>query len=275
VNVRTAARPSDLDTTRSFPVPTSTMKGWLEDTGGGDGEKPSVGDVVIEQHQIDASSPAETIVDYVEDHGVDLVVMGTHGRQGLDRARFGSVAEEVVRTAPAPVLTVRAHAPATTRPVRRILAPIDFSEASETALRHAKEIALTYGAEIDLLHVIDRPSYPSAYGLDSLDFSGETVLENAENGLADLAEEIVGHEHAKAEVVYGHPVAGILDYIEDNEIDLLVIATRGRTGLSRLLLGSVAERVLRQSPIPVFLVKPERASLLSASSDGRVEAESS
>jgi len=273
INVRTSAQPDDLDTTREFPVPFSTLKGWIDRAEGEEAGKPSLEDVEIEQTQIDADVPAKAIVDYVDEKGIDLVVMGTHGRRGLDRVRFGSVTEEVVRTAPAPVLTVRADAPSPVGKVRRVLTPIDFSDASKTALRHAKELALTYGAEIDLLHVVDEPSYPSVYELTSADVGGTEVIEKAEEGLADLARDIIGVEHSVAEVVSGHPVREILNYVEENEGDLLVIATHGRTGLNRLLIGSVAERVIRQSPIPVFLVKPERASLLSAPTEQEAEVE--
>jgi nucleotide-binding universal stress UspA family protein len=266
VNVRTSAQPDDLDTTREFPIPFSTMRGWLERAAGDDGERPSLDDVEIEQTQIDSSAPAEAIVDYVDEHNIDLVVMGTHGRRGFDRIRFGSVTEEVVRTAPAPVLTVRAQAPSSSPTVRRVLTPIDFSDASEHALRHAKEIALTYGAEIDLLHVVDAPMYPSAYELGSFRFPIDEVIDQSEESLADLARDIIGVEHSVVTAVSGHPVQEILDYVEANDVDLLVMATHGRTGLGRLMIGSVAERVVRQSPIPVFLVKPERASLLDESS---------
>jgi len=267
LNVRQSAQPDDLDTTREFPIPFSTMKGWIDQAAGPDGEPPSLMDVDVEQTQLDSSAPAETIVGYVEDQNIDLVVMGTHGRRGIDRVRYGSVTEEVVRTAPAPVLTVRADGPSGVRTVRRVLAPVDFSDASKTALRHAKEIALTYGAEIDLLHVVDEPLYPSVYEIESFDFPGQKVVEEAEEGLAALARDIIGVEHAMVKAVSGHPVEEILSYVEDNEVDLLVIATHGRTGLNRVLLGSVAERVLRQSPIPVFLVKPEQASLLTESTE--------
>ena len=272
LNVRESPQPGDLDTTREFPIPFSTMRGWIDRATGDDGEKPSLEDVEIEQTQIDSPTPPAAIVDYVDGHDIDLVVMGTHGRRGFDRVRFGSVTEEVLRTAPAPVLTVRADAPSTIRAVRRVLAPIDFSDASESALRHAKEIALTYGAEIDLLHVVDEPMYPSAYEIDSFNFPVQEAIEATEKHLADLARDLLGHEHAMVKAVSGRPVERILDYVEDNEVDLLVMATHGRTGLGRLLMGSVAERVIRQSPIPVFLVKPERASLLPEPTREAVEA---
>ena len=272
LNVRTSAQPDDLDTTREFPVPFSTMQGWLDRAGHDGADGPSLKDVEIEQTQVDSAVPPEAIVDFVEGQDIDLIVMGTHGRRGLDRVRFGSVTEEVVRTAPAPVLTVQADAPSSVRTVRRVLTPIDFSDASETALRHAKEIALTHGAEIDLLHVVDKPMFPSAYGVDSAEVSTEELLDKAEQGLGDLAQNLIGHEHAMVKAVAGHPVEEILNYAEENEVDLLVIATHGRTGFNRLLIGSVAERVVRQSPIPVFLVKPERASLLSETTENEAEA---
>ena len=77
-----------------------------------------------------------------------------------------------------------------------------------------------------------------------------------------MAREGIGYEHVQISVTVGYAPLTILDYVEDNEMDLLVIATHGRSGLDRVLLGSVAERVLRQSPIPVFVVKPDRKSLV-------------
>jgi nucleotide-binding universal stress UspA family protein len=205
------------------------------------------------------------IVDYAGDEDVGLVAMGTHGRRGVDRMLFGSVTEEVVRRAPCPVFTVRKGAEvAPGEAVHRVLAPVDFSEASETAVRHAKEVALTYGAEINLLHVVEEPLYPAAYGMEPVEFSTQDVIDQVEQRLGDLVREEIGYEHALVGAQVGHPPTAILEYVDENEVDLIVIATRGRTGLERILLGSVTERVLRRSPVPVFVVKPDRKSLLSS-----------
>jgi nucleotide-binding universal stress UspA family protein len=218
------------------------------------------------QHQVESAAPAERIVEYVDEKDVDLVVMGTHGRRGVDRMLFGSVTEEVVRTADCPTLTVRADAEASPeQAVRRILVPIDFSDASGTALDHAKEIALTYGAELDLLHVVEQPFYPSAYDIDPVSFPTQEVVDRVEKQLGDMARDQIGYEHVVVGATVGDPATTILDHIDDRDVDFVVIATHGRTGLERALLGSVTERVLRRSPSPVFVVKPDRKSLVSDS----------
>ncbi|MFB6099431.1 MAG: universal stress protein, partial [Salinibacter sp.] len=167
-----------------------------------------------------------------------------------------------------PVLTVREGeelAPAWA--VRNILVPIDFSEASMGALRHAKELALTYGAQITLLHAVEEVVYPSAYGIEPANLPGPRVIDRVEKNLAELARSEIGYEHVMVEANVGYAPSTILDYTEENEVDLVVIATHGRTGLERMLLGSVAERVVRRSPAPVFTVKSFGTSLLPTAND--------
>ncbi|MFB6097918.1 MAG: universal stress protein [Salinibacter sp.] len=259
----------DYEHTRAnFPIPTDTLTDWLRRPSASvsGSNWPDLEALPIMQEQVESAEPGERIIAYAEDEDIDLTVMGTHGRRGVDRMLFGSVTEEVVRQGPCPVLTVRSDADVTpSQAVRRVLAPVDFSDASETAIQHAKEIALTYGAEIDLLHVVEEPFYPPEYGLGPASFPTEEVLDNVETQLGDLAREKIGYEHVMIEAQLGTPSNEILNYIDENEIDLVVIATHGRTGLDRVLLGSVAERVLRRAPTPVFIVKPDRNSLVPPS----------
>ncbi len=256
----------DYETTKAhFPLSIDTLNEWLgrPDAPTSGAKWPDLEALPITQEQVEAADPSERILAYAEDEDIDLIVMGTHGRRGVDRMLFGSVTEEVVRKAPCPTFTVRADTDsAPNRAVRRVLAPVDFSEASEVAVQHAREIALTYGAEIDLLHVVEEPFYPSAYGYEPSAFPTADVLENVETQLGDMAREMIGYEHAMIEARTGDPASEILDYTEANEIDLIVIATQGRTGLDRVLMGSVAERVLRRASTPVFVVKPDRKSLV-------------
>jgi len=215
------------------------------------------------QEQVSGEAPAEAIVSYADDHDMDLVVMGTHGRRGLQRLLIGSVAEEVLRTASCPVLTVRAGedgVPAWN--VRNILAPIDFSEMSKGAVQHAKELALTYGAKITLLHAVEEIMYPSAYGMEMADVPGPEVVDRVEANLADIARDEIGYEHVEVASKIGYAPSSILDYAAENEVDLIVIATHGRSGIERLLLGSVTERVVRRASVPVFVVKSFGKSLL-------------
>jgi nucleotide-binding universal stress UspA family protein len=243
---------------KRHPMPLDEMQAMLSDV------SVNVDDLTIRQEQIEGASVQEQIVGFAEENDVDVIVMGTHGRTGVERLLIGSVAESVVRTAPCPVFTVRTDAeagPPTT--VRRILVPVDFSDEARVAVRHAKELALTYGARIDLLHVVEEVIYPSTYGIEPVELPTGEVIENVENALAKMAREDVGIEHAVVEARMGYAPNEILTYAREHDSDLIVIATHGRTGIDRLLMGSVAERVVRQSSGPVFVVKSQGKSLLS------------
>ncbi|MFB6229964.1 MAG: universal stress protein [Salinibacter sp.] len=254
-------------TKETFPVPEATLTGFLRRH-----EAPpqsvNLEALTVVQDQERGESPPDAITAYVDGHDIDLVVMGTHGRRGLRHLFIGSVAEGVVRRASCPVLTVREGselAPAWR--IRNILVPVDFSEASLEALRHAKELALTYGAQITLLHVVEEVVYPSAYGLDPVNLPGAEVVTRVEENLAEIARDEIGYEHVEVEANVGYAPSSIHDYAETNDADLITIATHGRTGLERMLLGSVAERVVRQAPTPVFVVKSFGKSLLPPSAE--------
>lgn len=242
---------------KRHPMPVDELRSMLSEV------SVNVDDLTIRQEQIEGASVQERIVEFAGENDVDLIVIGTHGRTGVERLLIGSVAESVVRTAPCPALTVRADADA--RPadaIRRILVPVDFSEEAHAAVRHAKELAMTYGARIDLLHVVEEVIYPSTYGIEPVELPTGEVIENVENALAKMAREDIGIEHAVVEARMGYAPTEILTYARDNASDLIVIATHGRTGIDRLLMGSVAERVVRQASGPVFVVKSQGKSLI-------------
>jgi len=245
----------------AFPVSQSALADLLT----AEGDSPQHVDLdalSIVQRQEDGSPP-QVIVSYAEENDIDLVVAGTHGRRGVQRLLIGSVAEEVLRTAPCPLLTVRREDDvASVWAVRNILVPVDFSDASMDALRHAKELALTYGAQITLLHAVEEVIYPSAYGIEPASLPGPRVIDRVEKNLAEVARTQIGYEHVVVEAEVGYAPSTIIGYAEEKEVDLVVIATHGRTGLERMLLGSVAERVVRQSPAPAFVVKSFGKTLL-------------
>lgn len=243
-----------------FPVDTDQLDAWTAEAGIRDF---AAGDLRITQVQEEGAVPATSILTYAEEDSVDLIVMGTHGRRGVDRMLLGSVAEEVVRQAPCPVCTVRnAAETAPSDSVRRVMVPIDFSESSTLALQHARELALTYGAEIVALHAIEEVVLPMAYGMAPKQVDAEAVRPNVEQALADLLAEHVGVEHARAEIRVGYPPQEILDAVSDENIDWVVMGTHGRQGLNRLLMGSVAERIVREAACPVLTLKENTRSLL-------------
>ena len=268
LNVREGQTAVRSEMANQFPLSTGALANSL-DAADAPREPVDLEALSLVQEQVDARSPAEAIVDYLETTDIDLAVMGTSGRRGLQRLFLGSVAEEVVRQAPCPVPTVRSHEEQTAAwNVEDVLVPVDFSEGADQAVRHARELALTYGAQITLLHAVEEVMYPSAYGMEMADIPGPEVLERVDGSLAAMAEEEIGDEHVVVESVIGHAPSVILDYLDEHDVDLVVIATHGRSGLERLLLGSVTERVVRRSAAPVFTVKPFGKSLLPEASSG-------
>lgn len=262
LNVREGQAAVRTEMANQFPLSTGTLANYL-DAADAPRQPVDLGELSLVQEQVGAQAPAEAIVRYLETTDIDLAVLGTSGRRGLQRLLLGSVAEEVVRQAPCPVLTVRSHdEQATAWNVENILVPVDFSEGADQAVRHARELARTYGAQITLLHAVEEVMYPSAYGMEMANIPGPDVLERVDASLDAMAQEQIGHEPVAVESVIGHAPSVILDHLGEHDVDLTVIATHGRSGLERLLLGSVTERVVRRSDAPVFVVKPFGKSLL-------------
>jgi nucleotide-binding universal stress UspA family protein len=224
------------------------------------------GTVPVIYAQTDSTSPGDAIIKHTTEHDVDLVVMGTHGRRGMERLLSGSVSEEVVRRAPCPVFTVLARKDddLSGSQIDRVLAPVDLSDESTPVLHHAVALADSYAAPIDLLHVVEEAAYPNVYGLDSLNEpSLPTVQDRAREALETLAADIdMRTDPVNVHVLAGNAARDIVEFADDNAADLIVMATHGRTGLERFLIGSVAEKVVRRAPCPVFTLKSFGKSLL-------------
>jgi nucleotide-binding universal stress UspA family protein len=218
-----------------------------------------------------AEKAAPAILTYAESHDVDLIVMGTHGRRGMRRLLMGSVAEEVVRLASCPVFTVGGHeAQSGSWTVQRIVAPVDLSEHSERTARHAAALALAYGAHLDLLFVVDEAALPAssfpAVGTahvspDEAERRGQKALKRYAKALKAAFPEI-GEVGTITRV--GRPASEITDFAEAEEFDLVVVGSHGRSGMQRLLMGSVADQIIRTACCPVFTVKSFGRSLVPA-----------
>ena len=210
-------------------------------------------------------SAAGGVLEYAAEQDIDLIVMGTQGRRGMDRLLMGSVAEEVVRLSECPVLTVcGSKQPEPSRDINRILVPMGLSEHTDALFAHAREIGATYDAQLDLVHVIEESMLPMVYGVKEAATDVEAVERRVRDALGVYAD---AARDAGVDVTImvrrGHPVDVILDLLGNGPFDLVTIATHGRTGLKRLLMGSVAENVVRMAPCPVFTVKSFGKSLLA------------
>jgi nucleotide-binding universal stress UspA family protein len=209
-----------------------------------------------------AGDPAEQILQVADDLGAGLIVMTTHGRGALGRWAFGSVADQVTRTSRVPVLVVR---PRTDRDapepvIQRLVLPLDGSALAEQAVPVAQSLAQRLNVPVHLLTAIDVASLlpvdvvpPVAVNVALYE---ETVAQLDSGAAATLAEVSDRLQQAgvqtSAEVLHGSPFLTIAEAARPG--DVIVMTSHGRGGVKRWLLGSVAEKLIREGPVPVILV---------------------
>jgi len=199
--------------------------------------------------------PYRTIVDYADTYDIDLVVMPTHGRRGLERFLLGSTTERVVRRAEVPVLTIRPDDDVSVRyPYRTVLVPTDGSDPAAAALDVGLDVATAAAAAVHLLSVVDVTSL----GVDVRADIQAAALEEGAHDVVDAAAEratAAGIDPTTAVEFGGSVPAVVRSYVTDNDVDLVVVGTHGRTGFDRYVLGSVAEALVRTAPVPVLTVR--------------------
>jgi len=201
-------------------------------------------------------SPANTILEYIDEHNYDLVLMGTHGRTGIKNWIYGSVTEKVVRLSKIPVMTI--HINPVNIQIKKILVPVDFSENSRDGIQEAIKIANDFNADIEFIHVIEQHLQPSFHvvGIESV-FAINPDLKKI---TSEKLEEFCGKQEIKSTytILEGTAHQTISDYTSDCGADLIIMSTRGYTGLDHLLIGSTTERVVRVSQCPVLTVGRHR-----------------
>ena len=210
--------------------------------------------------------PAEEILEAIARHRIDVVAMTTHGRGALGRVTFGSVADRVTRASPIPVLLVRAHSdesPLTTATVRRLVVPLDGSVLAEAALPVVVDRAKQLGIPVHLVRALNLAAVltPLVDGAGLLVSPSPEVCEQMTEAVEHDARDYLTSVAAGLEddgvsatwdVLEGSPFFAIADATETG--DLLVATSHGRGGVLRWLLGSVAEKLVREAPVPVLLV---------------------
>lgn len=208
---------------------------------------------------------AATLGEYVAREEIGLVVMTTHGRGGLQRTWLGSTADRLIRHSRIPILLVRPSSatrevvPGTERGIERVVVAIDGTATAETALNDVLEMGITGSATMTIVHVLQpasaaAPPYlprPIRIGRDEMDlrkarmdaYLDRLAKRVREKGWSCDTRVVVGH----------HPAAAVLEVAEENGADLIVLGTEGRGGLRRLILGSVADEVIRSTQRPVLV----------------------
>lgn len=202
---------------------------------------------------------AETITAYAAKYDIDLVVMPTHGRTGIERLLLGSVTENVMRHSSVPVLTLDPDDLADVQyPYRNILVPTDGSESADAALQAGIDTAAIHDTTVHVFSVVDTASLGvDVYSTAQVDMLEEQATEEVARG-GKLAED--ASVEAVEAVEHSATIhRSICEYAEDNGVDLIVMGTRGRTGVERYLLGSVAEKTVRTAGVPVMTVAASEA----------------
>lgn len=234
-------------------------------------------DATVKRLQTSASVPVtsalvgglfvkDAILERVRTTAADLIVMTTHGRGPLSRFWLGSVADTLVRHAPAPILLVRPQEvpedPGTKPALRHVLIPLDGSELAERVLEPAIQLGSLMDAEYTLIHSIELSSLLDGYAIvaepsailqdrDNRRAAAHAYLDRVAEGLRTRGLRV--HTHV---VIGQSPVTAVLDLAREKNIDLIAIATHGRTGLKLLLLGSVADKIVRGTLTPVLVYRP-------------------
>lgn len=208
-------------------------------------------------------APVNVILDAVEETGADVVVVGTRGLTGAKRIFLGSTAAQLVRRSPVPVLTVHPDQLAEHRPIRTILVPTDFSDDAKLAVSEAVRVLgpVTASAKIKLLHVYRlQPEVVYPWTPPHIAFRASEVVDEATKRMEELAEPIrkLGFD-VELLVHEGFPPDVIDETATATKADLIAMGTHGRSLLPRLVLGSVAERVLPSAPCPVLTVHHQEA----------------
>ncbi|MPZ48715.1 MAG: hypothetical protein GEU75_05275 [Dehalococcoidia bacterium] len=202
----------------------------------------------------------EEVVAYAEEAGIDLIVIATHGRSGIARWRLGSVADNIIRHASCPALVIGPNVEEELSPyaIKRIIVPLDGSALAEQALPIAAWVARLTGATIDLVRSVSVApvSYDDSMGVYPIDLL--TAMEDAAKTYLDRMASIVG-EGTRTALLLGSAADQLLDYMKENPADLVVMAAHGRSGVKRVILGSVTDRVLH-GPAPVLVLRPEEGA---------------
>ena len=230
--------------------------------------------------------PADEILRFADENKVDLILMATHGRSGIKRWTMGSVADKILRATKIPVWLVRAGIPEEIvhgQWPTTILVPLDGSEQAESVLPHAETLAKQRGAEqvdVVLIRVCEPPSRPSYYlsepGVTYAPLAEPETIDAQINWKKYLDDEMAKSRQAaekylekvekkfkdidisvRSEVLEGRAAEEIVEYANKNPFNLIVMSTHPRSGLRRLVYGSVTENVLQGVNRPVLLVKTD------------------
>jgi len=209
--------------------------------------------------------PAVRISEYADEQDADLIVVGRQGLTGLGRRLLGGVTERVLHRSDVPVLVIsgKDNDVDVEDDYSRVLITTDGSENAEVAIPHGTAIAQRYGSEVHVLNVVDIQAAGGAFNagglekefLERLDARGQEAVDSVADEIKESAPDLTVETAVERTTSFDGAAAGVREYVEENEVDIVVMGSHGRSNFKRQILGSVASTVLRTVDVPVLVVK--------------------
>jgi nucleotide-binding universal stress UspA family protein len=226
--------------------------------------QPSSSSTLVDiETQVLVGRAARSIINFAQEKGIDLIVMSSHGRSGVSRWIYGSVADKVLHSAPCAKVIIHPQVIIEPFSIKRILVPLDGSSLAELALEPARALAETVSAELIVLHVTSTPQIdvqpvPGWPGLNAVveaaDQEADAYLQGVQAAMGDSPVSV------KSRCASGPAAEGIIDIADNKKVDLIVMCSHGRSGIERWVFGSVAEKVLRGANRVTLVIQSQEVS---------------
>ncbi|MBX0297616.1 universal stress protein [Haloarcula nitratireducens] len=209
--------------------------------------------------------PAVRISEFADEQDADLIVVGRRGLTGLGRRLLGGVTERILHRSDVPVLVISGDDNEGERETdhSRVLITTDGSENAQAAVPYGTAIAQRYGSDVHVLNVVDIQAAAGPFNaggleeefLERLDARGQDAVDSVASNIEESTPNLTVETAVERTASFKGAAAGVREYVEENEIDFVVMGSHGRSNLKRQLLGSVASTVLRTVDVPVLVVK--------------------
>lgn len=210
-------------------------------------------DIEVANIMMEKGVAFEKIIQIAQDKDVNVIVVGSGSKKENDNFKLGTTVEKLMRKNQVPLWVVKNEA---IKPIQRIVCPVDFSNSSVRAFQNAVTLAEKFNAELNLIHVFEPVMSTSVRLSVNAEEENKKRRESKKKELNDfLSDYRLDHIKLTKELLMGVPFLEILRYIKRNNSDLLIMGTTGKTGLSKLLMGSVTEKVTRELPVSFITTK--------------------
>jgi len=226
--------------------------------------QPSSSSTLVDiETQVLVGRAARSIINFAQEKGIDLIVMSSHGRSGVNRWIYGSVADKVLHNAPCAKVIIHPQVIIEPFSIKRILVPLDGSSLAELALEPARTLAEAVSAELISLHVTSTPQIdvqpvPGWPGLNAVaeaaDQEADAYLQGVQAAMGDSPVSI------RSLCASGPAAERIIDIADSQQVDLIVMCSHGRSGIELSVFGSVTEKVLRRAKCVTLVIQGQEVS---------------